>query len=126
MQKLRDWARRLKTETLALYLAVRDPRTPWYARLVVAGIVAYALSPIDLIPDFVPVLGLLDEVILLPLGIALALRMIPADVMADARGRAQAELAGEAPHSRAAAIVIVAIWLAALALAGAVAWRAFG
>ena len=126
MQKLRDWARRLKTETLALYLAVRDPRTPWYARLVVAGIVAYALSPIDLIPDFVPVLGLLDEVILLPLGIALALRMIPADVMADARGRAQAELASEAPHSRAAAIVIVAIWLAALALAGAVAWRAFG
>jgi len=126
VQKLRDWARRLKTETLALYLAVRDPRTPWYARLVVAGIVAYALSPIDLIPDFVPVLGLLDEVILLPLGIALALRMIPADVMADARGRAQAELADEAPHSRAAAIVIVAIWLAALALAGAVAWRAFG
>jgi len=126
VQKLRDWARRLKTETLALYLAVRDPRTPWYARLVVAGIVAYALSPIDLIPDFVPVLGLLDEVILLPLGIALALRMIPADVMADARGRAQAELASEAPHSRAAAIVIVAIWLAALALAGAVAWRAFG
>jgi len=126
VQKLRDWARRLKTETLALYLAVRDPRTPWYARLVVAGIVAYALSPIDLIPDFVPVLGLLDEVILLPLGIALALRMIPADVMADARGRAQAELASEAPHSRAAAIVIVVIWLAAIALAGAVAWRAFG
>ena len=126
MQKLRDWAHRLKAETLALYLAARDPRTPWYARLLVAGIVAYALSPIDLIPDFVPVLGLLDDVILLPLGIALALRMIPAEVMAEARGRAAAELAGETPRSRAGAVVIVAIWLAAIGLAGVVAWRAFG
>jgi uncharacterized membrane protein YkvA (DUF1232 family) len=126
VQKLRDWARRLKAETLALYLAARDPRTPWYARLLVAAIVAYALSPIDLIPDFVPVLGLLDDAILLPLGIALALRMIPADVMADARGRAQAELAGETPRSRAAAVVVIAIWLVAIALTSVVAWRAFG
>ena len=126
MQKLRDWARRLKAETLALYFAARDPRTPWYARLLVAGIVAYALSPIDLIPDFVPVLGLLDDAILLPLGIALALRIIPAEVMADARGRALAELAGATPRSRAAAVVIVAIWLAAIGLASVVAWRAFG
>jgi uncharacterized membrane protein YkvA (DUF1232 family) len=126
VQKLRDWARRLKAETLALYFAARDPRTPWYARLLVAAIVAYALSPIDLIPDFVPVLGLLDDAILLPLGIALALRMIPAEVMADARGRAQAELAGATPRSRAAAVVIVAIWLAAIGLASVVAWRTFG
>ncbi|HKC45430.1 MAG TPA: YkvA family protein [Burkholderiales bacterium] len=126
MQKLRDWARHLKAETLALYLAARDPRTPWYTRLVVAGIVAYALSPIDLIPDFVPVLGLLDEIVLLPLGIALALRMIPAEVMADARGRAQAALAGETPRSRAAAVVVIAIWFGAIALASAGAWRAFG
>ena len=126
MQKLRDWARHLKAETLALYLAARDPRTPWYTRLLVAGIVAYALSPIDLIPDFVPVLGLLDEIVLLPLGIALALRMIPAEVMADARGRAQAALAGETPRSRAAAVVVIAIWFGAIALASAGAWRAFG
>jgi len=126
VQKLRDWARHLKAETLALYLAARDPRTPWYTRLVVAGIVAYALSPIDLIPDFVPVLGLLDEIVLLPLGIALALRMIPAEVMADARGRAQAALAGETPRSRAAAVVVIAIWFGAIALASAGAWRAFG
>ena len=126
MQKLRDWARHLKAETLALYLAARDPRTPWYTRLLVAGIVAYALSPIDLIPDFVPVLGLLDEIVLLPLGIAFALRMIPAEVMADARGRAQAELAGETPRSRAAAVVVIAIWFGAIALASAGAWRAFG
>jgi len=126
VQKLRDWARHLKAETLALYLAARDPRTPWYTRLLVAGIVAYALSPIDLIPDFVPVLGLLDEIVLLPLGIAFALRMIPAEVMADARGRAQAELAGETPRSRAAAVVVIAIWFGAIALASVVAWRAFG
>jgi uncharacterized membrane protein YkvA (DUF1232 family) len=124
VRKLRDWARRLKAETLALYLAARDPRTPWYARLLVAGIVAYALSPIDLIPDFVPVLGLLDELVLLPLGIALALRLIPDQVMAEARARAQAELAGARPRSRAAAAVIVAIWVAAIALAGIIAWRA--
>jgi uncharacterized membrane protein YkvA (DUF1232 family) len=124
VRKLRDWARRLKAETLALYLAARDPRTPWYARLLVAGIVAYALSPIDLIPDFVPVLGLLDELVLLPLGIALALRLIPDQVMAEARARAQAELARARPRSRAAAAVIVAIWVAAIALAGIIAWRA--
>jgi len=124
MGKVRDWARRLKTETLALYLAARDPRTPWYARLLVAGIAAYALSPIDLIPDFIPVLGYLDELILLPLGIALALRLIPDEVMAAARERARAE--GKGPRSRVAAAVIVAIWLlvlAALAWGGWYAWR---
>ena len=126
MGKVRDWARRLKTETLALYLAARDPRTPWYARLLVAGIAAYALSPIDLIPDFIPVLGYLDELVLLPLGIALALRLIPAQVMAEARERARAELDGKGPRSRVAAAVIVGIWvfvLAALAWSGWYAWR---
>jgi len=124
MQRLREWVHQLKAETLALYLAARDRRTPWYARLLVAAIVAYALSPIDLIPDFVPVLGLLDDVVLIPLGIALALRMIPAEVMAEARERARAELAGARPRSRAAAAVIVAIWVGAVVLTGVVAWRA--
>jgi uncharacterized membrane protein YkvA (DUF1232 family) len=122
VQALRASARRLKAETFALYFAARDPRTPWYARALVAAIVAYALSPIDLIPDFVPVLGLLDEVILVPLGIAAALRMIPPHVMTEARERANAAL--DRPVSRAAAAVIVAIWVGAIALAGVLAWHA--
>lgn len=126
MRKVRDWARRLKTETLALYLAARDPRTPWYARVLVAGIAAYALSPIDLIPDFIPILGYLDELVLIPLGIALALRLIPAEVMTEARERARADLDGRSPRSRAAAAVIIVIWmlvLAALAWGGWYVWR---
>ncbi len=124
MQRLRDWARRLQGETLALWFAARDDRTPWYAKLFVAAVVAYALSPIDLIPDFIPVLGLLDDVILVPIGVALALRMIPADVMAAARERARLALADPRPQSRVAAAVIVAIWIAAAALAALVVWRA--
>jgi uncharacterized membrane protein YkvA (DUF1232 family) len=110
-------AKRLKSETLALYLATRDPRTPWLARLVAAAVVAYAFSPIDLIPDFVPVLGYLDDLILVPLGLALAIRLIPAPVLADCRIRAR-ELA-QRPVSRVAAVVIVVVWLAVVAL---VAW----
>jgi uncharacterized membrane protein YkvA (DUF1232 family) len=121
---LRDRARRLKAETFALYLAARDPRTPWYARVLVAGVVAYALSPIDLIPDFVPVLGLLDDVILVPLGIAAALRMIPPQVMTEARERANTKLAEGRPVSRAAAAVIVAIWIGAIAITCLLAWQA--
>ena len=126
MGRLRDWARRLQSETLALYLAARDRRTPWYARLLVAAIVAYALSPIDLIPDFVPVLGLLDELVLVPLGIAVALRLIPAEVIADARERVRIELAEKRPRSRAAAAVILGIWAIAfvvLAFGARYAWR---
>jgi uncharacterized membrane protein YkvA (DUF1232 family) len=126
MGRLRDWARRLKAETLALYLAARDPRTPWYARAFIAFVVAYALSPIDLIPDFVPVLGLLDEIILIPIGIALALRMVPGHVMTEARERAHADLSQQRPRSRAAAVVIVAIWLGAAALTGVLGYRTLG
>ena len=107
----------LKRETLALYLAARDPRTPWYARAVVAAVAAYALSPIDLIPDFIPVLGLLDDAVLLPLGIALALRLIPSDVIAECRARAAEAFAAGRPVSRSAALAIVAIWTGMLALA---------
>jgi uncharacterized membrane protein YkvA (DUF1232 family) len=111
----------LKRETLALYLAARDPRTPWYARAVVAAVAAYALSPIDLIPDFIPVLGLMDDVFLLPLGITLALRLIPEDVIGECRARAADAFAAGRPVSRSAALTIVAIWggillLAAIAL----------
>ena len=109
MGRLAEWAHALKRESLALYYAARDPRTPWYAKVVAGAVVAYALSPIDLIPDFIPVLGYLDDLLLLPLGIWLALGLVPAPVLADARRRAEATL--ERPRSRTAAMVIVAIWV---------------
>ena len=115
MQDLRTKARALKSETLALYLAVRDPRVPWYAKLLAAAVVAYALSPIDLIPDFIAILGYLDDVILIPLGIALVLRMIPAEVLDECRERARSELAGSRPVSRAGATVIILLWIISLA-----------
>ena len=117
MGRLAQWAHSLKRESLALYYAARDARTPWYAKLLAGAIVAYALSPIDLIPDFIPVLGLLDELLLLPAAIWLALRLVPAPVLEDSRRRAEAAL--ERPTSRSAAIVIVLVWIAcAVALGG--------
>ena len=113
---LRERARALKRETLTLYFAVRDPRTPLVAKLVAGLVVAYALSPIDLIPDFIPVLGYLDDLILVPLGIMLALRLIPAEVIVAARAQAEATL--ERPTNRRAAVVIVAIWIGCALLLG--------
>jgi len=117
LDQWKQQTRRLKREVYALYVAYRDPRVPWYARLVVALVVAYAFSPIDLIPDVVPVLGYLDDLILLPLGIALALRLIPAAVMSDSRARADAILQQGKPVNKGAAIVIVLIWIALAVLA---------
>ena len=116
MEAWKQRARQLKAETYALYLAYRDPRTPWYARIFAAVVVGYAFSPIDLIPDFIPVLGYLDDLLLVPFGIWLALKMIPPEVMADSRGRAQEALANGKPVNRAAAVVIVGIWLLLAAL----------
>lgn len=107
---LKQRARRLKRETFALYLAARHPATPWAAKLLVAAVVAYALSPIDLIPDFVPVLGYLDDLVLLPLGLALAIRMVPPEVLAECRERAGEALADGRPVSRVAAAAIVLVW----------------
>ncbi|MCQ0090298.1 DUF1232 domain-containing protein [Roseovarius sp. M141] len=117
MDQLRDWARTIKRDVVALYLAARDPRVPWLAKVVAIGVVAYALSPIDLIPDFIPVLGYLDDVILVPLGILLAVRLVPDDVMADLRSKA--DLHSTLPKSRAAAIAVVVIWMA---VAAAISW----
>ncbi|MBD2112670.1 YkvA family protein [Nodosilinea sp. FACHB-141] len=89
LQKLKQQAKRLKTELYALYLAYRDPRVPWYARVFTACVVGYAFSPIDLIPDPIPILGYLDDLILVPIGITLALKMIPLEVMAECRVRSQ-------------------------------------
>jgi len=109
LERLRDWAREIKRDVHALYLAARDPRVPWYAKAVALAVAAYALSPIDLIPDFIPVIGYLDDVIIVPLGILLAVQLIPADILAE--HRATASEAGKRPASRTAAVVIVAIWV---------------
>jgi len=110
-------ARALKRETHALYLAGHDPRTPWPAKVVIAMVVAYALSPIDLIPDFIPVLGYLDDVLLLPLGIYLALKLIPAAVLADARHAAH-HASFSLSASRVAAFAIILLWMASIIVAG--------
>ncbi len=119
LEDWKRWAGRLESETYALYLAYRDPRVPWHAKLFAALVVGYAFSPIDLIPDPIPVLGYLDDLILVPLGVALAVRMIPEDVLSESRQKAREMLKrGEKPVSRAAAAVIVVLWLA-LAVLGA-------
>jgi len=114
---LRKRARELKTEVLALLLAARHPRTPWYAKLFLVAIVAYALSPIDLIPDFIPVLGFVDDIILLPFAIALAVQMVPADVLAECRARALARRPDGSWAGRLGAAMVILLWLALIALA---------
>ncbi len=116
-QKWKRQARRLKGETYALYLAYRDPRVPWYAKLLAALVVGYAFCPIDLIPDFIPVLGYLDDLVLVPLGAALALRMIPHPVLVECREKAQAVMSEDRPTNWVAAGVVISIWLLLAALA---------
>jgi uncharacterized membrane protein YkvA (DUF1232 family) len=124
VERLKRWAGRLKAEVYALYLAYRDPRVPLYARVFAACVVGYAFSPIDLIPDPIPVLGYLDDLVLIPLGVALAVRMIPEEVLSESRQRAREMVKrGERPVSRAAAIVIVALWLGLAVLAASVVAR---
>ena len=117
IERLKNWASIIKRDAVALYLATRDPRVPWYAKALAALIAAYALSPIDLIPDFIPVLGYLDELILLPLAIMGVVRLIDPAVMAEHRGRA-VQLS-ERPKSKFGAALIVGTWIFAVAL---VAW----
>lgn len=126
LARLKARASRLKTETYTLYLAARHPGTPLYAKLLVAAIVAYALSPIDLIPDFVPILGYLDELVLLPLGIALAIRMIPSPILEECRERSQEAFASGRPVSWTAAIVVIGVWISLAALCAAWAYFHFG
>jgi uncharacterized membrane protein YkvA (DUF1232 family) len=120
MNIVKQWKLRVqqvKVETYALYLAYRDPRTPWYAKLLAASVVAYAVSPIDLIPDFIPVLGILDDLVIVPLGAALAIRMVPKEVMAECREKARKSMeinASKRTRYLVAAIVI-AIWCLVLA-----------
>ena len=115
--RAREWARRVRRDVRALWIAARDRRTPWYAKLLAGAVVAYALSPIDLIPDFVPVLGYLDDLILLPLGILLAVRLVPKPLMQE--HRAAAARLDERSASKAGLALIVAIWLC---VAGVTLW----
>ena len=114
LENWKQWARTIKRDAHALYLAARDPRVPWYAKALAIGVAAYALSPIDLIPDFVPVLGYVDDLIIVPAGIVLVIWLIPPEIMAQHREVAIA--AQDRPMSRAAAVVIVTIWIVAIGL----------
>jgi uncharacterized membrane protein YkvA (DUF1232 family) len=114
LRTLRENARSLKRQTVVLYFAIRDPRIPLIAKLLAGFVVAYALSPLDLIPDFIPVLGYVDDLIVVPLGIALCLRLIPEPVLAEARARA--ENVSEKPKSYSGAIIIIALWVTAFAM----------
>ena len=111
MQTWKQRVRQLKKETYAIYLACKDPRVPWYARVFAGFVVALAFSPIDLIPDVIPVLGYLDDLVLVPLGIILVIKMIPPAVLAECREKAEAAMDQGKPTSKIAAIVIVTIWL---------------
>jgi uncharacterized membrane protein YkvA (DUF1232 family) len=125
-ERLKQKSRHLKIEIYALYLAYRDPRVPWYAKAFVALVVGYALSPIDLIPDFIPVLGYLDDLVLIPLGVAVALKMIPEKVMDDCRIRSKELMNKKKPINRVAAVVIICIWLMLIVMTIALVVKASG
>ena len=124
LSRAQEWAKSIKRDVIALWFAARDARTPWYAKLAAVCIAAYALSPIDLIPDFIPIIGYLDELVILPVAILFVIKLIPPEVMAE--HRAAAGSVKVAPRSAAAAVVIVLIWLTAITGAGWLAYRYFG
>jgi len=118
-EKLRTWARRIKRDGVTLWFAGKHPMTPWYAKALGAFVVAYALSPIDLIPDFIPVLGYVDDVLLLPVLVWFAMKLLPAEVVDDCRRQADAwmQTQGQKPTSRAGVVFVLAMWLMASGLA---------
>jgi uncharacterized membrane protein YkvA (DUF1232 family) len=122
--RLKRWAREITRDVYAVYLARRDPRVPWYAKALAVCVAAYAFSPIDLIPDFIPILGYVDDLVLLPLGVLLVVRLIPGDVMAEHRARAAGLM--ERPASRAGAAVVIVLWTGTAALCGFIAARWLG
>jgi uncharacterized membrane protein YkvA (DUF1232 family) len=126
LEQLKTRARDLKRQVFVLYAACRDPRVPWYAKALALAVVAYAFSPIDLIPDFIPVLGLLDDMILVPLGVLLVLRLIPEPVLADYRAQAEALAAGDRPTNRVAAALVIAAWLLGASWLAVTLYRLFG
>jgi uncharacterized membrane protein YkvA (DUF1232 family) len=124
LSRIRIWARNLRRDSHAIYLASRDPRVPWYAKALAVAVAAYALSPIDIIPDFIPVVGYLDDLVIVPLGIWLVVSLIPDEVMAECR--AKADEIGQRPVSRAGMIAVIVMWIVAAVIfgwIGYVAWR---
>jgi len=119
--RVKAWARHLKRDSRAIYLAARDPRTPWYAKAMATVVAAYALSPIDLIPDFIPILGYLDDLVIVPLGIWLAISLIPEDLMTEYRAKADAD--GLRMTSSAGMIAIVLLWIAGAWISGWILYR---
>ena len=117
IEKWKQKAKQLKIEIYAMYLAYKDPRVPWYARIFAACVVGYAFSPIDLIPDPIPILGYFDDLIPIPLGVVLALKMIPKEVMTECRERSQELMRQGKPVNRVAGIIIIAIWILFAAIA---------
>ena len=124
LQQVKIWARALKRDVHAIYLAARSPRVPWHVKIIAIAVAGYVLSPIDLIPDFIPVLGYVDDLIILPLGIWLVLSLIPEEVMAEYRD--VADKAGMRPRSNAAAIAIVALWILGTATLGWIGFAYWG
>ena len=120
MKRLNEWARNIKRDVIALWFAARDPRVAWYAKALAAAVAAYALSPVDLIPDFIPVLGYLDDLVIVPLGIMAAVRLVPPHVMAELRMKA---VERRKPVSVAGLIFIVIVWIVAVGFVG---WMWFG
>jgi len=126
LSRIKIWAQNLKRDSHAVYLASRDPRVPWHAKVVAVAVAAYALSPIDLIPDFIPVVGYLDDFVIVPLGIWLVVSLIPDQVMTECRARA--DEVGQRPLSRAGMIAIIVAWIVAAMIfgwIGYIAWRRF-
>jgi len=122
---IKSWrtkSKQLKSEVYALYLAYKHPRTPWYAKVLATLIIGYALSPIDLIPDFIPVVGYLDDLILVPLGIALLVKIIPRDILEECRAKVRSDILNRKPKNWIAAIIIVLIWLLAIYLTLSLIW----
>ena len=123
LDRVKQWARGLKRDVVALWIGARDPRTPWYAKAVATAVAAYALSPIDLIPDFIPVVGYIDDLLIVPAGIALAVRLIPRDLLLEFREEAARR--STRPQSRLAAALIIAVWCVTLGVATYWSYRSF-
>ena len=125
LQTWKRWARRLSAQTYALYLAYRDPRTPWYAKVFAALVVGYVFSPIDPIPDWIPGVGLLDEMVVVPIGVLISAKMIPGQVMEECQEKAREVAEGEKPVSRGAAVLVIIVWLLCVVLAAFLTLLAF-
>jgi uncharacterized membrane protein YkvA (DUF1232 family) len=123
LERLKARARRMKTEVFALALAARHPRTPWYAKMIVAGVVLYALTPVDLVPDFIPVVGLIDDLVFIWLAVALAVRFVPPPVLAECRERAQSVILSPSQR-RLATLIAIAVWATVLVVAGVLLFQA--